>query len=504
MMRKINIISYHKREKSLFYDAKTGEGMSFIGRKKEMEVLERLRQKKTSSLAVVWGRRRIGKSRLVEEFLKGKKSWSFSGAPPMEGKTGQEEINYFVKQVSKNTGMPALKAGDWVDALWLLGSLAQKEDDLVIFFDEISWMGSKDPNFLGYLKTEWDRTLSKCPNLILILCGSISSWIEENIINSTGFYGRVSLKLRVEELPLSDCNRFWSDQKNRVSSFEKFKVLGVTGGVPKYLEEVIPEESAEKNITHLCFRKEGILYQEYRQIFSDLFARREGTFDKIIRTLSDGAKSIDDICSALKIKKSGNISKYLQELVSVGFVSEDRTWNIKSNKSSTLKLFRLKDNYIRFYLKFIEPNSSKVEQGAFSLDSIRGLPGWESVMGLQFENLVVNNIIRLCSALGISMQDVERSGPFFQKSSKKKQGCQIDLLIQAKFGTIYLCEVKFRRNEVGCGVIREVEEKVNRLSIPKGYTIRPVLIHVNGVAPKVRESSLFDKILDFSDFLRER
>lgn len=262
--------------------------MRFIGRKNELEILERLRMKKSSSLAVVWGRRRIGKSTLVEEFLKGKNSWSFAGIPPQAHKTNQEEINYFVKQMARNTGMPELKTSDWAEVFWHLGNQAQKEKNIVLFFDEISWMGSKDPNFLGYLKTEWDKTLSKHPNLILILCGSVSNWIEENIINSTGFYGRISTKLKVEELPLVDCNQFWNAQKDRISAYEKFKILAVAGGIPKYLEEIIPTESAEKNINALCFRREGLLYREYNQIFSDLFSKRMGTFDKIIRLLSEG------------------------------------------------------------------------------------------------------------------------------------------------------------------------------------------------------------------------
>lgn len=217
---------------------------------------------------------------------------------------------------------------------------------------------------------------------------------------------------------------------------------------------------------------------------------------------AEGAKNLDEICHLLEIGKSGNISKYLGELVSVGFISEDRTWNIKNKKLSNLKLFRLKDNYIRFYLKFVEPNISKIEQNGFPPDAITHLSGWESIMGLQFENLVINNLSKLCEILGIPMQDVERAGPFFQKKSSKNKGCQIDLLIQAKFGTIYLCEIKFYLSEVGKQVVETVEEKIKRLTYPKGYTIRPILIHVNGVTQAVKESGLFDKIIDFSEFLK--
>lgn len=118
----------------------------------------------------------------------------------------------------------------------------------------------------------------------------------------------------------------------------------------------------------------------------------------------DGAKNLDEICHCLDLDKSGNISSYLHELVIAGFISEDKTWNLKENITSNLKKFRLKDNYIRFYLKFIEPNKSKIIQLGQSTDSIAGLVGWESIMGLQFENLVINNSAKLCELLGISIQ----------------------------------------------------------------------------------------------------
>jgi hypothetical protein len=114
--------------------------MRFIGREKELEALERLERKKTSSLAVVWGRRRIGKSTLVEEFLKGKNSWSFSGLPPQTQTTSQDEIDYFITQMARNVGMPELKTSDWSEVFWHLSNQAQRQTSLIIFLDEISWM----------------------------------------------------------------------------------------------------------------------------------------------------------------------------------------------------------------------------------------------------------------------------------------------------------------------------------------------------------------------------
>jgi len=121
-------------------------------------------------------------------------------------------------------------------------------------------------------------------------------------------------------------------------------------------------------------------------------------------------------------------------------------------------------------------------------------------MGLQFENLVVNNLKGLCKILQIKTQDIVMAGPFFQRSTKRLKGCQIDLLIQTRHNALYLCEIKFSMTEVKKRVIDEVDEKMKRLSIPRGYSIRPILIHVNGVSRGVIESEQFNQIVDFSDF----
>lgn len=123
-------------------------------------------------------------------------------------------------------------------------------------FDEISWMGSEDPDFLGKIKNAWDQKFKKNPNLLFVLCGSASSWIEENILNSTGFLGRVSYTLTLGELPLKDCTHFWLEASKNISAFEKFKILSVTGGIPRYLEEIDPTLSAEKTFEHFALERE--------------------------------------------------------------------------------------------------------------------------------------------------------------------------------------------------------------------------------------------------------
>jgi uncharacterized protein len=197
----------------------------------------------------------------------------------------------------------------------------------------------------------------------------------------------------------------------------------------------------------------------------------------------------------------GTYSRYLMDLVKAGFVKRDFTWSIGKGHESKLSRYRLSDNYLRFYLKYIQPNRVKIDRGFFSDFSSIKLPGWEGIMGLQFENLVVHNRSFLWNLFNLSSRDILMEGPFFQNPTGRQQGCQIDYLIETKFQTLYLCEVKFHRNPIGMGILSEMEEKRRCLKTPKYSSIRPILIHVNGVDDKVIDADYFDRIIDFSSFL---
>ena len=287
--------------------------------------------------------------------------------------------------------------------------------------------------------------------------------------------------MTLDELPLEDCNKFWTDMGERISAYEKLKILAVTGGVPRYLEEIRPEASAEDNIKDLCFIKGGVLVNEFNDIFSDLFSKRSPIYQKIIQVLSDGPCEFKDICNALKVTQAGFVSEYMDDLVKSGFVSRDYTWNINSGEVSKLSSFRLSDNYLRFYLKYIDKNRYRIENNEFAFKSLYALPAWDGIMGLQFENLVLKNRHYIKACLNITPEDIVSDNPFFQKKSSRYPGCQIDYLIQTRFGGLYLCEIKFSKHQITTDVIAEVQKKLDSLYYPKGFSCRPVLIHAGGV-----------------------
>lgn len=467
----------------------------FYGRSEELHRLEQLLLKKTASLVVIKGRRRIGKSRLISEFSKKTNSFMFIGLPPEKNTSEQTQREYFATQMSLLFSVENINTSDWAHLFWELGKRVQHGKYLVVL-DEINWIGSLDHTFLGKLKSAWDLYLKNNPALILILSGSMSSWIESNIMSSTGFMGRISLELTLGELPINVCNLFWRSKKYKVSSFEKFKILAITGGVPRYLEEINPDISAEENIYALAFKKGGILVNEFDRIFSDLFSKRSHRYKQIVQGLVDGTKTFQEICTILELEKSGVVSEYLDQLVEVGFLAKDYTWNIKNAKESNLCKFRLKDNYLRFFLKYIQPQINQIEKNRGKIPL-----AWPTVMGLQFENLVLNNIHQVISLLNIPYEHIVYDNPFFQRGTKVHPGCQIDYLIQTKFNTLYLVEIKFSQNLIGPQVVTQVEKKIKNLIYPKGFSIRPVLIHVNGVSESLLEQEYFAQIIDFGQFL---
>lgn len=473
---------------------------AFIGRTAEIHELRSLQRAPIANLVILQGRRRIGKSRLVEEFARGQRFLQFTGIPPGKDVNAQAQRNEFVRQLALQTGLPELHSDDWAKLFQLLAR-ESAHGRVVVLMDEISWMAWDDPTFLGKLKTAWDLYFSKNRKLMLILCGSVSSWIEKNIVSSTAFLGRPSRDIRLDELSLTECNQFWGAGGSRISSYEKLKVLAVTGGVPRYLELVDPALSAENNIRRLFFAKNSPLLNEFENIFSDTFGARSAIYRKIIASLIKGPAGLTDILKEAERAKTGDYSEYLNDLATAGFLARDYTWQLKTGEISKLSRYRLKDNFVRFHLRYVRPNRPKIVKGQFENHSLAMLPGWEGILALQFENLVLNNDHGVARKLGIALEDIVFSNPYFQRRTQRQTGCQIDLAFQTRLNTVYACEIKFSKSPVRSSIVAETEKKLACLSLPKGFSMRPVLIHVNGVERDVIDSRYFAAIVDFGELL---
>jgi AAA+ ATPase superfamily predicted ATPase len=471
----------------------------FIGRKRELDRLAALYKKPTPSLVVVKGRRRIGKSRLIREFariVQPPRLWSFAGIAPEEGVSAQDQRDHFARQWALMLAIPPMTFQDWSDAFEHV-SMHTKPGDIILL-DEISWMGSKDPSFIPKLKAWWDKQITP---MLLVFCGSVSTWIEENILKSTAFFGRVNLTIGLEALSIPEGDEFLRSRGMQLSHYETYELLSVLGGVPWYLEQLNPSMTADDNIKQLAFEKNGLLVSEFDRIFHDLFNGKGEAYKKILDSLKDGSRTLAEIRQRIKFANSGTLSNMMDNLIVAGFVVKQSLWSFKTSKALKQSLYRISDPYMRFYLKVIEPNLSAIADGEFDDSSLSTMPGFETHMGFQLEALLLQNRSLLIQKLGISPVDIVRSGPYRQTKTTTQPGCQIDFLVQTKTNSLLVGEFKFKRREIKSDIINEMKEKVSRLKTPKGFAKVPVLFHVSGVSDSVDISPYFYRIIDIVDFL---
>ncbi len=473
----------------------------FIGRKTELKRLQEI-SKIGPNLIVIRGRRRIGKSRLVQEYGKDKRFLEFSGLAPVGNIDAQVQRNYFATQLIHQLKITPCTFKDWYDAFMFLSNHLTN-DPTVIFFDEVSWMSEGDSTFIPKLKVWWDTVLQKYPNVQLVLCGSVSTWIEENIVNSTALFGRISLQLTLEELSLHESYEFLKKRGFKGSNYDILKILSVIGSVPWYLKQINPELLADDNIKHLCFMEGGILTNEFERIFSDLYKGETETYKKIIYALADGMKTLAELRNQLGYEHGGFLGRYVRNLCIAGFIIQHNTWSFKTNKILKRSVYSLSDNFIRFYIKYVEPNLSKIKNNAYTNLSLEHLPGWQGIMGFQLESLLLKNRQMIIKSIVIRPEEIIADNPYIQTATKKHRGCQIDYLIQTVTNNLFVCEFKFNRRELDSDIIDELKEKIDRLNVPKNYSKIPVLIHFGGISNAADEKQYFFRTIDINHLMED-
>ena len=478
----------------------------FVGRKEQLLDLMTLWRKRTSSIVACRGRRRIGKSTLFREFARRSADVyiEIEGLAPQQEDppSVQDQLDHFIEVLSGLTGCDSSKVDNWFAAFKRLEEQVDDTKKTVILLDEISWMAGGDANFPGKLRTAWETLFHRHEHLILVVCGSVSGWIKKNILGNTGFTGRFSRDYVLKELTLAECAEFWGTAKDRLAPREILDVLSVTGGVPRYLEEIDPGLSADENIRRMCFLKSGELYKDFDAIFNPIWGEGTVLKRKILESLAETPMTAGDLAKTVGVAYNGRFISLMKELVEGGFVDDDPGKNPETGRSVGVARYRLRDNYTRFFLKYIAPHRQEIEFGSYAFTSIERLPGWNAIMGLQFENLIVNNSMQLVRHLGIGNAIIESAAPYRNSKRRGKEGirgCQIDLLIQTA-RTAYVIEVK-RKGFIGEEIVEEVEEKVRRLPLRKGLSARPVLVYDGELLPSVEGTGYFDAIINARQLL---
>jgi len=467
----------------------------FVGRLEELDLLKGLWNKVTkTSLVTVRGRRRIGKSTLVEHFAEVSKArfLKIEGLSPRTAKSNADQLKGFYSQLQLQSGK-TYEIADWLKAFKDVDDEIVDGQKTVLLLDEISWMAYYDSSFPGMLKIAWDNFFHKHPNLILFLCGSVSSWIRQNILEDGGFLGRPSADIVLKELPARDCLSFWGGAAKRLSSRELFDMLSVCGGVPRYLEEIDSSLSVDESLRRSCFTPGGYLFKDFDLMFDELYDKSSSDRKAVLNVLAKKPMTVSEVAASLGKNRNGHLAEMMKDLVQAGFLAQERGINPRTGGLRQEIRYRICDNYVRFYLHTILPRRAMIEDGTYRFESLERLPGWETILGFQFENLVLGALPALVARLHLDKSRILSMAPYRRNSDDKERGCQIDCLIQTR-RSLYVVEIK-RWTNIGAEIIDEVEQKIRCLGCSDRTSVRPVLVYDGNLSPMVEEEGYFTAII---------
>lgn len=469
----------------------------FTGREKELEQLEDAYCSKKSELVTIYGRRRIGKSALIENFAKSKNSTMLFEA--IEGSNTQEQINHFKATLAEHTNdrfINNLNFTTWRDVFSFLTEkfIIRKpaKAKLIISFDEIQWMAVQKSQLISLIKYFWDNYW-KQNNVMLILCGSVASFVINKVLNSRALYGRISQEICLKDLPPKDILPFFASKR---SPEEVLKYLLVFGGVPKYFEEINMNKSFNQNINRLCFSKHALMLNEIDRMFYSQY-REAGTYLKIVKLLKDNLYALKEIGEKLNISSGGSLRSYLTNLENADMIQQYIPFNKSLN--SKIKKFTLSDEFLRFYFKFMEPNLRAI-QSSESLHLFETLceKQFSIWAGFAFEKFCIKHSYLLGKVMGFG-DDIILTSPYF---GKKDSSFQIDLLYLRSDKVITLCEIKHWNKQVTTKIIPEIERKVKMLTIPRGYTVERAVISLYGCDKSLKESGYLHHDVTFQQILQ--
>ena len=410
----------------------------FYGRNSELAALREENWRNKSMLVAVYGRRRVGKTALIENAYQDDLLWKFDGIENVNTRT---QIQYFLKQMSHyNAPEIDFHAVDWDDVFTLLNDQIVSVEKriskkLVIFFDEFQWMCEMKGKLVSIFKYHWDNYLSKHPKCTFVLCGSVSSFIVKKVIQSNSLYGRIDLEINLQPLSISESRSFFTNTIAEKNALETYMVFG---GIPQYLLELNPKMSLTQNLNEYAFKSTGFFFHEFNRLFISHFASHL-IYEKILKTLSNGKYFLSELATKCKVSSGGNFSDRMRDLELAGFIKKQIPVD-KANESRLIK-YSMNDPFLHFYFKFIAPNSSKIVSGNCSYNTLLNSRNYNQWQGYAFERLCQNHSKKISEYQRFSAIDYQ-SGSWFKRADNN-QGAQVDLVFVRADKVITACEIKY-------------------------------------------------------------
>jgi AAA+ ATPase superfamily predicted ATPase len=429
-----------------------------IGRTEEKELIKRIESSGEPELLAVYGRRRIGKTFLIRNGFSRGLAFEFSGTH--NAALSQELESFSLALTNASGGIQLARPNGWIQAFQMLIQYLTpliKKERKVIFFDEFPWINSPRSGFLPAFENFWNSWASKEKNLVVVICGSAASWMIKKVINNRGgLHNRVTRRIRLLPFTVAETSEYLKARKVKLDKYQILQIYMAMGGIPQYLKEIEPGYSAAQVIDKLCFTKDGLLNDEFKNLYYSLFDSAENHID-IIRALAQKGKGLtrSEIIETCKLTSGGYTTQLLDELKESGFI----TPYIPFGKTSKDSIYKLTDEYSLFYIKFIE-NSRARGQGTWLMFSTGA--SWKSWSGIAYESICMKHIDQIKNAIGIKNVYSEVSVWRHQPKSANEQGAQIDVLIDRADRCINICEMKFASDifEVTKAYAKELDNKL--------------------------------------------
>ena len=414
-----------------------------IGREQECARLNECMEDGNSQLIIVYGRRRVGKTYLINEFFDNQFTFKMTGA---YGQPKKIQLRNFATELNRSFHQRINVPKDWLMAFDALRDCLEKNTDgrkQIIFFDEMPWLDTQKSGFLAAFEYFWNSWASARHDIICIVCGSATAWMVDNLAdNKGGLYSRQSCRIYLKPFCLKEVEAFLNSKNIQWSHYEIAQCYMIMGGIPYYLSLLSNKLSFCQNIDRLFFKDRGELWDEFDHLYKTLFAN-SNIYIRLVEALSKKNRGLtrNEIIESTGIATNGMLSKMLKNLIDSGFVRISGFYSKKKKEA----IYQLADYYTTFYFRYIKENYGKDEHyWSNSIDN----PSRRAWAGLTFEQLCKDHLPQIKSKLGISGV-LTSDAVWYSRGNDElgTDGVQIDLLIDRRDQVINICEMKFSINE---------------------------------------------------------
>ena len=445
--------------------------MNIIGRKTEINELNRIMESASSEFVMVYGRRRVGKTFLIREYFANR--FSFYATGIAQGTLQEQLMNFKLTLSATDTSIDNTNIRNWFEAFEALSRHLEKskERKKIIFLDELPWMDTPRSNFIKALEHFWNTWASARNDIILIVCGSAASWMVKNIVkNHGGLHNRLTCKIKLNPFTLAECKEYLHSLGIRWENRMIAECYMVLGGIPYYLKMLDKRLSLAQNIDRFFFADSALFEDEFSNLYASLF-KNSAEYVRIVEVLAKKKSGYtrDEMLTQLILSDGGSFTRRLEELEQYGFI---RKYHSAGDVSA---IYQLIDFYSLFYFQFLKKGKSYDTDTWMHLTET---PAYHNWCGLSFEKLCLVHLPQIKQALGISGIRTN-SYAYYGKEA------QIDLVIERGDNVINLCEMKYTEDEF---VITKAyadklhqKEAALRKYIKRKKSIQMTLISANGV-----------------------